>query len=234
MHPTILGVQEDRMEERRTRKTNLLSQSHSHYDIHSLLANYQRLLGSPIQRIAILHFTSDLVVYNCSYLFVSSFYSNNEMTKTASTITNPSTIPTTNRQLLFKSRTGSTTSVFTVRFFLWWMIILVQQQQQPQLLFCHRKCSGVCHAFGVIVQSSSRKPPPLRSTSWILNALLLSERQMQFWEDVEDGLDDIAAFYAKQQQQPREQQQLKEQQPQEQQSSQEPKNIDRIRTFAKR
>ena len=25
----------------------------------------------------------------------------------------------------------------------------------------------------------------------------LSERQMQFWEDVEDGLDDIESFYAK-------------------------------------
>lgn len=26
----------------------------------------------------------------------------------------------------------------------------------------------------------------------------LTERQMQFWEDVEEGLDDIEAFYAKQ------------------------------------
>jgi hypothetical protein len=47
----------------------------------------------------------------------------------------------------------------------------------------------------------------------------LSERQMQFWEDVEDGLDDMADFFnAKQLQQP----------------NSNHKNIDRIRTFAKR
>ena len=39
----------------------------------------------------------------------------------------------------------------------------------------------------------------------------LTERQMQFWEDVEEGLDDIQDFYAKQGQ-----------------------DIDRIRTFGKR
>lgn len=58
-------------------------------------------------------------------------------------------------------------------------------------------------AFAVITASSKD------AKTWRLNAL--TERQMQFWEDVDDGLDDLERFWAKQGQ-----------------------DIDRIRTFAKR
>ena len=49
------------------------------------------------------------------------------------------------------------------------------------------------------------------STTTIIEMNALSERQMQFWEDVEDGLDDIENFYAKKSQ-----------------------DIDRIREFGKK
>lgn len=55
--------------------------------------------------------------------------------------------------------------------------------------------------------------PPAVSTNTrsVLCLSSLSERQMQFWEDVEDGLDDIENFYAKK-----------------------GRDIDRIRQFGKR
>jgi hypothetical protein len=53
---------------------------------------------------------------------------------------------------------------------------------------------------------------PQTTTTTALFAALLSERQLQFWEDVEDGLDDIEDFYVKKYNQ----------------------DIHRIRTFAKR
>jgi hypothetical protein len=39
--------------------------------------------------------------------------------------------------------------------------------------------------------------PAVMTTRSSLRLSALTERQMQFWEDVEDGLDDIANFYAK-------------------------------------
>ena len=58
-----------------------------------------------------------------------------------------------------------------------------------------------------IVGNTRRLP---QSTTTSLGAAL-TERQLQFWEDVEDGLDDIEAFYAKK-----------------------GENIDRIRQFGRR
>ena len=75
-------------------------------------------------------------------------------------------------------------------------------------------CCDVCGAFAgnVVVggmQSNANTMRTIASSSTHLSAL--TERQMQFWEDVEDGLDDIENFYAKKGQ-----------------------SIDRIRQFGKR
>ena len=75
-------------------------------------------------------------------------------------------------------------------------------------------CSQLCDAFagnggGVSTQSYAKMMMTIASSSTPLSAL--TERQMQFWEDVEDGLDDIENFYAKKGQ-----------------------SIDRIRQFGKR
>ena len=40
-------------------------------------------------------------------------------------------------------------------------------------------------------------PPAVTTTRSSLCLSALTERQMQFWEDVEEGLDDIENFYAK-------------------------------------
>lgn len=62
-----------------------------------------------------------------------------------------------------------------------------------------------CHAFVVHPTTTSAT----RSSSSLLSAL--TNRQLQFWEDVEEGLDDIENFYKKKGQ-----------------------SIDRIRQFGKR
>ena len=51
----------------------------------------------------------------------------------------------------------------------------------------------VVDAFGVVVPTQ----PKARLVGLQLQVAALTERQMQFWEDVDEGLDDIEAFYAK-------------------------------------
>jgi hypothetical protein len=70
-------------------------------------------------------------------------------------------------------------------------------------------------AFGVVAPCASIVTRGSTTQSWSPSSSsslsALSERQMQFWEDVEAGLDDIENFYAKKGQ-----------------------SIDRIRQFGKR
>lgn len=56
---------------------------------------------------------------------------------------------------------------------------------------------GATHVSGFVPSLADRVGTTVSSASLSSSLQALTERQMQFWEDVEDGLKDIEEFYQK-------------------------------------
>jgi hypothetical protein len=65
------------------------------------------------------------------------------------------------------------------------------------LLVCITVAVGQSLAFMPSTNTRIRVSSSSSSPSSATSLFALTERKMQFWEDVEDGLDDIENFYAK-------------------------------------